>query len=317
MQQKLGKIGIIYKKDIPMSQLTGMNQVDIIPLVVYPSSLQQMTDLCNILIEYGLTWEILGGLTNTYLCESFKRDVVISTRKLNRIHQLDGILTVECGCNLTSVSKHLVEQGCIGYEGLVGIPGTVGAATINNSGAFGCEMGKVVKGIQCLSMRNGQLKYFSNDELQYEKRNSILKGSKEYCVLSIDLNTSHKSNIEDLTALMRKNLEMRRIKVDGRRKSLGTVFVATSMKELYNRHRMALFFWKVLNLPNKLLFHRNDWSLYLQFLCLGHPELSRHCDSIGRFCWEKDTTESDFMQYIHTMQNLAGEKLVLEIDIKE
>lgn len=317
MQQALDQIGIIYKTDVQMNQLTGMNQAGVIPLVAYPSSLQQMTALVKILIKNDFTWEILGGLTNTYLCESFKRDIVISTRKLNQSHQLNGILAVECGCNLTYISKHLVEHGIAGYEGLVGIPGTVGAAAINNSGAFNCEMSFVVKGVLCISMKDGALKYLSKDELQYQKRNSILKGKKDFCVLRVDLDISQKCDAEELAILLRKNLEIRRTKVDGKRKSLGTVFIATSMKELYNRHRLALFLWKVFNIPNKLLFHRNDWSLYLQFLCLGHPELYRHCDSIGRFCWGKDTTENDFVQYIHTMQSLADGKLVLEIDIKD
>lgn len=316
MQQTLDKIGIIYKENMPMGQLTGMNQKAVIPLVAYPSSLQQMIDLCKILVERSLTWEILGGVTNTYLCESFKRDIVISTRKLNKVNQSDEKLFVECGCNLTSVSKHLVEKGYVGYEGLVGIPGTIGAAAINNSGAFGCEMSHVVKSVQCLSMVSGELKNFNKDEMQYQRRNSILKGNKEYCVLSVELNASRKGEPKELTAMMRKNLEIRRTKVDGKRKSLGTVFVSNSMTELYNRHRLSIACWKILNLPNKFLFHRHDWSLYLQFLCLGHPELFSHCDSIGRFCWDKDTTEADFFEYIHTMQDLADGKLILEIDIK-
>lgn len=317
MQQTLDRRGIAYKKDVPMSFLTGMNQTNVVPLVAYPSSLSQMTDLCNILIGSNCTWEVLGGMTNTYLCESFKRDIIISTRKLNKISQSSEYMTVECGCNLTSISKHLVERGCVGYEGLVGIPGTVGAAAINNSGAFGCEISHVVKGVQCLSMTSGKIKYFGKNELKYQRRSSILKGHKEYCVLSVDLDISRKGSTKELTALMQKNLEIRRSKVDGKRKSLGTVFVAGTMKELYNRHRLALFCWKVLNLPNKLLFHNSNCSLYLQFLCLGHPEIARHCDSIGRFCWDKDTTEDDFLQYIQTMQNLANGKLILEIDIKK
>lgn len=318
MQQTLDQAGIAYKKDMPINLLTGMNQTGVIPLVAYPSSFQQMIDLCNILVKKNLSWEILGGMTNTYLCESFKRDIVVSTRKFNRANQSEGgILTVDSGCNLTSISKHLVEKGIIGYEGLVGIPGTVGAAAINNSGAFGCEMSHVVKGIQCVSMLNGELKYFINDELQYKRRKSILKGHKEYCVLSVDLDVSRLGTAKELQALMKRNLEIRRTKIDGKRKSLGTVFVAASMKELYNRHHLAMFCWKVLNLPNKLLWHRHELSLYLQFLCLGHPELARHCDSIGRFTWDKNTTEANFFEYIHTMQNLADGKLVLEIDIKD
>lgn len=271
------------------------------------------------MISNKITYEIIGGGTNTYFCEGFTRDVVIVIRQLNNIsfHD-DNTFTVESGYSLTKLSKQMVLKGYVGFEGLVGIPGTVGAAVINNSGAFGCEIGNMVKECQFLSMENGEQITLSKEELCFSFRHSSLKGKRNFCLFNITFNVPNKkTSSEDLQAIMYRNIKSRRMTIDGKRKSLGTVFVASTMSELYKRHRFALLIWKALNLPNKLFFHRSDWSLYLQFLCLRHPELAKYCDSIGRFCWEKETTETEFFYYIDTMQTLAGGKLKLEIELKK
>lgn len=319
MQETLRRLGIPFQEDVPIRQLTGINQSGILPLVAMPHTCEQMRQLCEYVMAEQLTYEIIGGVTNTYFREGFTRDVVILTRQLNHIaFHADGSFTAECGYGLSKLSKQMVDRGYAGFEGLAGIPGTVGAAVINNSGAFGCEMKDVVEQCQVFSLKDGKTRTLTKEELDFSTRHSSLKGKTGYCLLSVTFTPPHKSpyTTEELQAVMRHNMEMRRTKIDGKRKSLGTVFVASTMHELYDRHRLAMLVWKVLNIPNKLFFHRQDWSLRLQFLCLGHLELARLCDSIGRFCWDKETKESDFFHYIDTMQALAGGKLKLEIEIK-
>lgn len=317
MKNFLEQEKIPYKSSVPIHSLTHMSQQGTLPLVVYPQNRDHLLKLCKEIYQRELTFEFLGGLTNTYLCDFFTRDIVIVTNGVKDICKADTTISVDCGFNLTHLSKQLVEYGVKGYEGLIGIPGTVGAACINNSGAFGCEMSEVVIGCECFSFHDGKLHYFSKDDLQFSTRSSILKRNKTYCLLCVELNISQKGDKNQLSEIASQNINRRKLLIDGKRKSLGTVFVATTMKELYKKHKIALFFWKILNLPNKLFFGRSDWSLFLQFWCLGHPELAKHCDSLGRFCWDKDTTEKDFMQYLQTMQTLANGKLKYEIDIKK
>lgn len=319
MQEVLRQMEISYKEKVPLCQFTGMNIKGIIPLIAYPATCNQLLYLCKYIASNKLTYEIIGDATNTYFCEGFTRNVVIVVRHLSNItFNDDGSFTVESGYGLTKLSKQMVLKGYVGFEGLVGIPGTVGAAVINNSGAFGCDVGNLVKECQLLSMEKGELITLSKKELCFSSRHSSLKGKRGFCLLKITFNAPHKKvSPEELKTIMYRNMEIRRTTIDGKRKSIGTVFVVSTMCELYKRHRFALLMWKILNIPNKLFFHRNDCSLYLQFLCLNHPELARYCDSIGRFCWEKETTEADFFYYINTMQSLAGGKLRLEIELKK
>lgn len=48
------------------------------------------------------------------------------------------------------MSKWAVENGFIGYEGLINLPGTVAGAVVNNSGCYGCGIDKILESIDLL-----------------------------------------------------------------------------------------------------------------------------------------------------------------------
>lgn len=316
MKTYLEQQGIAYKECIPIKQITGMNQKGIIPLVAYPDSIEKLEILGREILRRNLSFDILGGLTNTYLCESYKRDIVVITTKVQDINFYKASICVGCGYNLTKLSKELSAKGIAGYEGFIGIPGTVGAAAINNSGAFSSSMSKVVVGVNILTKWGGR--FVSNTDLQYKTRSSMLKkNTSEDVVLSVLLSTANKENIESLKHKINEISQCRKSHVDGKRKSLGSVFVAPTLKELHDHHKFATTIKKICNQPFKIIFHNNPKiNTYLDFLFLGKPSLAKHCDSLNRFCWDKGTTEKDFLTYIETMQKLAHNKLTLEISIK-
>lgn len=316
MKTFLEQQAIAYKECIPIKQITGMNQKGIIPLIAYPNSIKEVKVLMQEIFKRGLSYDVLGGLTNTYLCESFKRDIVVITTKVLDINISDSSICVGCGYNLTRLSKELVNKGIAGYEGFIGIPGTVGAAAINNSGAFSSSMSKVVIGVNIFTQM-GEVKFMNKAELQYKNRSSILKEhASKSVVLSVLLNTANNENIESLKHKINKMSQYRKAHIDGKRKSLGSVFVSSTLKDIYNQHKFAIAMKKICNYPFKILFHSSKINTYLDFLFLGKPSLAKHCDSFNRFCWDKNTTEQDFFTYIKNMQELAHNKLTLEIDIK-
>lgn len=308
--------GIIYKEKIPLQKISGMNQKGILPLIAYPDSVEKLKVLVREIFKRELSYDIFGGLTNTYLCESYKRDIVVITTKVQDLTDNGDSICVGCGYNLTKLSKTLANKGISGYEGFIGIPGTVGAAAINNSGAFSSSMSKVVIGIHVF---NGEkVAYLDNSQLQYTTRHSILKGDiSKGIVLSVVLDTTRKESTDALIQKIAEISRHRKTNIDGRRKSLGSVFVSSTLKELYNHHKVAMSVKKICNQPFKILFRSKRINTYLDFIFLGKPWLAKHCDSLNRFCWDRNTTEEDFFDYIKNMQELAHNKLTLEIEIKK
>lgn len=67
----------------------------------------------------------------------------------------------------------------MGLETLSGIPGTVGAAPVQNVGAYGHEISEVVSSVTTLDRETGQRRQFSLSELGFGYRTSVLKESLE------------------------------------------------------------------------------------------------------------------------------------------
>lgn len=140
---------IYYKENVQLSELSGMNVQGLLPIVAYPNSMSQLANLYIEVVRRNITYDILAGLTNTYLSNGYFRDIVIMTTKVKeKIRENEDRVWVGCGYSLTKISNEFSREGIAGYEGFVGIPGTIGAAAINNSGAFNSSMSKVVLGLQ-------------------------------------------------------------------------------------------------------------------------------------------------------------------------
>jgi UDP-N-acetylmuramate dehydrogenase len=71
---------------------------------------------------------------------------------------------------------------CLEYQipYLRGIPGTIGAAAVQNAGAYGAEIADYLVSIKALDRQTGEVVKLTRSELQYEYRSSLLKKSIGY-----------------------------------------------------------------------------------------------------------------------------------------
>lgn len=81
--------------------------------------------------------------------------------------------------------QYTVESGLSGLENLSLIPGTVGAAPVQNIGAYGAEVKDVVREVVALDMRTGELVSFTNEECGFAYRDSIFKQRGHYIIISV------------------------------------------------------------------------------------------------------------------------------------
>lgn len=318
MKSFLTSAAINFKEHVSLRDLTHMNVSGSLPLVAFPQNIEQLKQIYTQANKRKLQYDVLGSLSNTYLPNNYSRELVIMTTHVKDVKEHpDGGVEVGCGYNLTKIARELSSRGVTGYEGLVGIPGTVGAAAINNSGAFNASMSKVVKSMLVIKPC-GEVVSYSNEEIGYATRNSRFKRHPELgLVLAVRLDTTCKEEQARIDARIREFTKIRKEVIDGPRKSLGSVFVATSMREIARHHKFASLAKKIVNQPFKWLLNSNKINTYLDFLFYGKPSLAKHCDSLNRFTWEKDTTEAIFWKYIAFMQKLAHNKLELEIEIRK
>lgn len=86
-----------------------------------------------------------------------------------------------------------------GLENLSYIPGTVGAAPIQNIGAYGAELKDTLEEIRALDLKNGEIRIFRKNDCDFNYRSSVFKKElkKQYILLSMvfKLSKNHEINV--------------------------------------------------------------------------------------------------------------------------
>lgn len=85
------------------------------------------------------------------------------------------LLKVNCGENWHDFVMLSLKKGWYGLENLALIPGTVGAAPVQNIGAYGVEFSRFCEGVEAIDTTTGELIRFDHDECEFDYRNSVFK----------------------------------------------------------------------------------------------------------------------------------------------
>ncbi len=97
----------------------------------------------------------------------------------------DIFLEVNASEDWDEFVAYCVERGFAGLENLSYIPGTVGAAPIQNIGAYGAEVKDVIREVVAVDMETGETVSFSNAECEFGYRDSVFKRTNKYLVISV------------------------------------------------------------------------------------------------------------------------------------
>lgn len=91
------------------------------------------------------------------------------------------------GENWHEFVRWTIDQGYAGLENLSLIPGTVGAAPIQNIGAYGVELVDVFESLQAFDLQTGEVREFSKEACQFAYRDSFFKSQAygRYIILSV------------------------------------------------------------------------------------------------------------------------------------
>lgn len=138
-------------------------------------------DVAEALVEarrLGVPLWILGGGSNLVLTADVDALVVRMASRGVRVLEDDGervILEAEAGEPWHPFVLRSLELGLSGLENLSLIPGTVGAAPIQNVGAYGVEIKDVFAGLTALDRETGNHREFDLQECEFDYRDSLFK----------------------------------------------------------------------------------------------------------------------------------------------
>lgn len=122
---------------------------------------------------------ILGGGSNLLLAQDFDGLVVqiaIAGRSLVREDASAWIIQAGAGENWDRFVRWTLASGWPGLENLALIPGTVGAAPIQNIGAYGVELKDRFEALEGFEVETGQIVTLNKQQCRFAYRDSIFKG---------------------------------------------------------------------------------------------------------------------------------------------
>ncbi len=148
------------------------------------------SDLLEILSNYEIESDnvyVLGGGSNILLTKDFDGLVIKNSIKgIEVVKEDDSHIWVQIGAGEVwhDFVMHAIANNWCGVENLSLIPGTVGAAPMQNIGAYGVEIKEVFEELEAM-FQDGSLRTFKNEDCQFGYRESIFKHElKGKCVIT-------------------------------------------------------------------------------------------------------------------------------------
>ena len=128
--------------------------------------------------ERALPFMLIGQGSNLLFREDYPGLVIelnIKGRKLLRETGSHAEIAAMCGENWHDFVQYCIGRGWYGLENLSLIPGTVGAAPVQNIGAYGVEIAETLLDLEALEIDSGKLVTFSKADCEFAYRSSVFK----------------------------------------------------------------------------------------------------------------------------------------------
>ncbi len=145
---------------LPLAQLTTL-QTGAVPARMWEAtSRDELVDALRQTWADGGEWFVIGGGSNLFVGdEPFDGTVIrVLSRGIERLEAPEGRarLRVQAGHDWDDLVAYAVEHGLAGIEGMSGIPGTVGAAPVQNVGAYGQEIVQTLLEVELIDRATGR-----------------------------------------------------------------------------------------------------------------------------------------------------------------
>ncbi len=160
---------------------------------------------------------VLGGGSNVLFVDNFDGLVLHVSIKGKEIFKEDEEfvwLQIGAGENWHETVLYCVDKGWGGIENLSLIPGTVGAAPIQNIGAYGVELQEVFESLEAVELASGEKRTFNKQDCRFGYRDSIFKNELKgkYVVTEVTLKLSKNPSVNTSYGAISSELENRGIK---------------------------------------------------------------------------------------------------------
>ncbi|MEM6732777.1 MAG: UDP-N-acetylmuramate dehydrogenase [Myxococcota bacterium] len=135
---------------------------------------KQLRDALQEARHHNLPVTVLGGGSNVLIADAGLRGLVLSFVQ-DEIDVEGSQVRVSAGTSWDVLVEFCVSRGLAGLECLSGIPGRVGAAPIQNIGAYGRDVSEAIERVEVLDRSSLETRSFECADCQFSYRSSAFK----------------------------------------------------------------------------------------------------------------------------------------------
>ena len=159
--------------------LRSHNTLGLDAMAHYLAVIENESNLLEIISNRYKSVLVLGGGSNILFSQDYQ-GLVLKNRILGKeiIKEDTDYVWVQAGGgeNWHDLVLWAIDQGWGGIENLSLIPGTVGAAPMQNIGAYGVELSAVFSSLEAIELTTGKTRHFKGNDCEFDYRYSVFKG---------------------------------------------------------------------------------------------------------------------------------------------
>lgn len=174
---------------------------------------QQVPELYQKAQELNLPVVILGEGSNS-IAPDQDLGAIVALNRIKGIEQLSETeLRAGAGEFLDDLVAYTTERGLCGIESLSGVPGSVGAAPIQNVGAYGQDISQVLTELEAFDTVTGEFVVLNSADCGFSYRESIFKQQAKgrYFITSVTVKLHHKQPQPPFYTSLQNYIEQHRL----------------------------------------------------------------------------------------------------------
>ena len=174
---------------VPLAPMTTLGLGGNAARVDEPGSDDELREVVARCAQQGEPIAVLGHGSNVIVAdEGFSGTVIrLAHRKITGIRDGEYVnVSVGAGCDWAELVATACDEGWAGVECLAGIPGTVGAAPMQNIGAYGQEVGASIASVRVLHKRSGEVAVYTQSDCGFSYRDSVFKRDSSSIITEVN-----------------------------------------------------------------------------------------------------------------------------------
>ncbi|MBQ9403234.1 UDP-N-acetylmuramate dehydrogenase [Candidatus Saccharibacteria bacterium] len=194
---------MIIKENVPLSTLTTMRLGGNARYVYEIEGLKDIPEAFNFAKNKNLPVFMLGGGANTIATDEGFDGVVI----INKIKGIEVISETSDEVVVRAFGGEVwddfvawtVDRGYSGIEAMSKIPGTVGAAPVQNIGAYGQDVSQVIESVEAYDTKTSELVVIGREDMKMSYRSTIFNTGKDagrYFIVAVTFVLENEEYIE-------------------------------------------------------------------------------------------------------------------------